>query len=93
MITRQQVAEWQLLRREGYQSAVGEYTPAEFWKLLEEYLIYRGAIEHMFGPVNDDHGLRTWQLVAANEVTPPWPLETQFTEWGIPPDTKRTWKK
>lgn len=77
----------------GMQSAVGEYTPAEFWQLLEEYLIYRGAIEHMFGAVNDERGLLTWRLVAADHVAPPLPLPAQLAEWGYPESTARTWPR
>lgn len=35
-ITPQEIAEWRQERDNGMTSAVGEYTPAEFWKLLDE---------------------------------------------------------
>jgi hypothetical protein len=31
------IAAWRVLRGHGMASAIGEYTPAEFWELLDEY--------------------------------------------------------
>lgn len=35
-ITDEQIQEWLAMRGEGMASAVGEYTPAEFWQVLDE---------------------------------------------------------
>lgn len=35
-ISDKQIAEWRALRNEGMTSAVGEYTPKEFWDVLDE---------------------------------------------------------
>lgn len=37
MIGEQQITEWLSVKGEGLTSAVGEYTPAEFWELLDEF--------------------------------------------------------
>jgi len=36
MITDAQIAEWRKLRNEGLDSSIGEYTPPEFWLVLDE---------------------------------------------------------
>lgn len=36
-ITPEQIAEWRAEQGNGLTSAVGEYTPAEFWQLLDAY--------------------------------------------------------
>lgn len=36
MISADQIAEWRRLRGQGMTSAVGEYTPGEFWEVLDE---------------------------------------------------------
>lgn len=36
-ISREQIEEWRVLRGQGMQSEVGEYTPAAFWELLDAY--------------------------------------------------------
>lgn len=36
LVTKQQIAEWRSLRGRGLVSAVGEYTPDEFWAALDE---------------------------------------------------------
>jgi len=36
MITHEQIVEWRKLQSKGMVSAIGEYTPAEFWDLLNE---------------------------------------------------------
>lgn len=36
-ITKERIAEWRALRNEGITSAVGEYTPSEFWELLDAF--------------------------------------------------------
>lgn len=35
-ITQEQLAEWRKLRGAGMESAIGEYTPPEFWQVLDE---------------------------------------------------------
>lgn len=35
-ITEKQISEWREMRNEGMVSAIGEYTPAEFWEVLDE---------------------------------------------------------
>ena len=35
-VTDVDIAQWEALRGEGMESAVGEYTPPEFWLLLDE---------------------------------------------------------
>ncbi len=35
-ITKDQLAEWRKYRGVGYTSAIGEYTPSEFWDALDE---------------------------------------------------------
>lgn len=37
MITPEQIAEWRALQGRGMCSAIGEYTPSEFWDLLSAY--------------------------------------------------------
>lgn len=36
-ISLKQIAEWRTLKNQGMTSAIGEYTPSEFWELLDEY--------------------------------------------------------
>lgn len=36
MTTKEQRDEWRKLKGEGKESAIGEYTPEEFWELLDE---------------------------------------------------------
>lgn len=44
MITAEQIAEWRALQGEGMNSAVGEYTPHEFWDLLTEFEAQRDVL-------------------------------------------------
>ena len=37
MITKTQITEWRTYEGVGYTSALGEYTPSEFWELLDSY--------------------------------------------------------
>jgi hypothetical protein len=37
MITEEQICEWKRWKGSGYTSALGEYTPNEFWILLDAY--------------------------------------------------------
>jgi len=37
LITKEQIAAWWSMRNQGMTSAVGEYTPSEFWDVLEAY--------------------------------------------------------
>ena len=32
-----EIAEWRALRGQGLTSAIGEYTPSEFWRVLDEF--------------------------------------------------------
>ncbi len=36
MTTQEQRDKWRLLRNQGMTSAIGEYTPSEFWNLLDD---------------------------------------------------------
>ncbi len=45
MIDEKQIAEWRELRNEGMESAIGEYTPAEFWDALDEIERLRAELE------------------------------------------------
>lgn len=36
-ISSEQITRWRKLRGKGMTSAIGEYTPAEFWELLDAY--------------------------------------------------------
>lgn len=44
MITKQQIDEWRVQRGMGMVSAVGEYTPDEFWDALDEIERLRNAL-------------------------------------------------
>ena len=44
-ITREEIAEWDALRGEGMVSAVGEYTPEPFWRLLDAHKRTRGMLD------------------------------------------------
>jgi hypothetical protein len=44
-ISNEQIAEWRRLEGMGMVSAVGEYTPDEFWLLLNEIERLRGEIK------------------------------------------------
>lgn len=43
-ISAAEIAEWRFLQGEGMVSAVGEYTPEEFWWLLDAYETQRKAL-------------------------------------------------
>ena len=47
MITENDIAEWNKLRGQGMESAVGEYTPAAFWDALDEIELLRAAIREL----------------------------------------------
>ncbi len=47
MITDKQIAEWEAERGNGMESAVGEYTPREFWLLLDEYKLLLSEVRKM----------------------------------------------
>jgi hypothetical protein len=44
-ITDEQIAEWRTMRKKGMVSAIGEYTPDEFWAALDEIERLRGKKE------------------------------------------------
>ena len=44
IITDKQITEWRKLRDEGMVSAIGEYTPPEFWDALDEIERLRAVI-------------------------------------------------
>lgn len=44
-ITAEERAEWRALQSSGMESAVGEYTPAAFWELLDAYEALLAATE------------------------------------------------
>lgn len=48
-ITKEQIAEWRAEEGNGMRSAVGEYTPDEFWMLLDE--IERLQAERQWRPI------------------------------------------
>jgi hypothetical protein len=43
MPNRETIAGWRAVQGEGMNSAVGEYTPEEFWSLLDDYEALRDA--------------------------------------------------
>ncbi len=44
MVDAEQIAEWRKLQDEGMISAVGEYTPAEFWDALADAIESRAHL-------------------------------------------------
>jgi hypothetical protein len=47
MITPEQIAEWRKLEPEGMVSAVGEYTPEEFWLALDHIEVLQARIAQL----------------------------------------------
>ena len=58
MITAIQIKEWRDLKSDGMTSAVGEYTPSEFWDALDEIERLRSALEWISQARTDE----AWQL-------------------------------
>jgi hypothetical protein len=66
MITPEQIAEWRKLEPEGMVSAVGEYTPEEFWLALDHIEVLQARIAQLEAEL----AAQGWQDIAdsANAV-------------------------
>lgn len=69
-ITDAELAEWDAQRGDGMVSAVGEYTPPEFWLLLDEVRRLRGMLEtNRCGRGHVTLPLVLWDCPECHEIT------------------------
>lgn len=63
-ITDEEIAEWERERGNGRTSAVGEYTPSEFWQLLDEVKSRRAEVRALQDRLDHVYGERNALVVA-----------------------------
>ena len=59
-ITDAEIEEWRAEQGNGMNSAVGEYTPAEFWSLLDEVEVLRTAAFRVVAHMEGRQPVRGW---------------------------------
>lgn len=64
MITKEQISEWRKLKNDGLTSAIGEYTPSEFWECLDEIERLNTKIESL-----ETEKITMCRICAAADVT------------------------
>ena len=55
MTTKEQRDEWRKLNGQGVTSAIGEYTPAEFWTLLDQIDALEAELDELEKDYNELH--------------------------------------
>ncbi|MBX9913716.1 MAG: hypothetical protein K2Y25_07445 [Pseudomonadaceae bacterium] len=63
MITSEEIAEWRALQGEGMVSAIGEYTPPEFWLVLDDLDAERAKVAELEKALKlvQSHAFTAWQ--------------------------------
>lgn len=68
IITDEQIKEWQELKGDGFTSAIGEYTPDEFWDALREIEDLRGALTDLVEQIEQVDGTAQLSIELAKKV-------------------------